>query len=154
FRIPTTTSSDLYDTALRAALPVSKKIALAAFSTCVITSLRISGQPWFVFEYTSGHRSTSSAKPSLSLSGTGHPSCSGVPATYGHLSLLSGIPSPSVSGQPLNWARPATSGQESVLSGIPSPSLSGQPLNWAVPGISGHWSSESSIPSLSRSLTC
>ena len=35
--------------------------------------------------------------PSLSVSGTGHPSYLATPATVGHLSLLSNTPSPSVS---------------------------------------------------------
>jgi hypothetical protein len=58
------------------------------------------------------------------------------PATVGHLSSLSAIPSLSA-GQPFNAAKPNTSGQASSLSAIPSPSVSGQPFNAAKPNTSG-----------------
>ena len=72
---------------------------------------------------------------------SGHPFKLAKPATVGHSSLGSAIPSPSVSAQPLNSAVPATSGQSSLASVIPSPSVSGQPLNSAKPGTSIHSSS-------------
>jgi hypothetical protein len=72
------------------------------------------------------------------------------PASLGHSSSLSAIPSPSVSGHPFN-AAPATSGQESALSCIPSP-VSGHPLNSFKPATSGQASSLSNIPSPSVSL--
>jgi hypothetical protein len=56
-----------------------------------------------------------------------------------------------VSGQPFNVAKPNTSGQASALSWIPSPSVSGQPLNSFKPA-SGHASSLSYIPSPSVSF--
>jgi hypothetical protein len=53
----------------------------------------------------------------------GHPLIFVIPAILGHLSVISGIPSSSESGQPLNAARPFTEGQSSLSSAIPSPSL-------------------------------
>src|SRR5690349_19860115 len=62
-----------------------------------LTSL-ISGQPLFAaVPGTSGHLSSSSFTPSLSLSGIGQPSYLAIPATLRHLSLQSMTPSPSVS---------------------------------------------------------
>ena len=48
--------------------------------------------------------------------GFGHPSLSDGPKSLGHLSWGSAIPSPSVSGQPLNLLGPASSGQASLES--------------------------------------
>jgi hypothetical protein len=60
---------------------------------------------------------------------SGHPFNAAKPNTSGQASSLSATPS-SVSGQPFNAAKPNTSGQASALSWIPSPSVSGQPLNF------------------------
>ena len=73
------------------------------------------------------------------------------PATLGHLSFLSAVPSPSVSGQPLSSLEPLSLGQASTLSAIPSPSVSGQPLNSGVPFTLGQTSNLFSIPSPSES---
>ena len=45
------------------------------------------------------------------------------------------MPSPSVSGHPLNSAKPATSGQASSLSYMPSPSVSVPPNLIEIPAV-------------------
>src|SRR6478736_1816 len=79
----------------------------------------------------SGHLSTASGMPSLSLSGSGQPSSSSNPSSSsgssGHLSTLSGMPSPSLSsvddGQPslgfFPWWSSGAFGQASLRSGMP-----------------------------------
>src|SRR6187397_2782445 len=86
-----------------------------------------SGQPLFLATPgTSGHLSSSSLMPSLSLSATGQPLLLAGPAWLGHLSSSSLIPSPSVSGmgQPLYRSKPTSFGHLSFLSITPSPSES------------------------------
>src|SRR5687767_8552036 len=70
----------------------------------------VSGQPKFLATPgTSGHLSSSSLMPSLSLSEAGQPLLLAGPASFGHLSSSSFMPSLSVSGigHPLYFARPA-----------------------------------------------
>src|SRR5678815_4542307 len=107
---------------------------------------------------------------SLSLSGSGQPSSSWKlsksSGSSGHLSRLSGMPSPSrsffsPSGQPPTSSIPSSSsgmsGHLSSTSAMPSRSLSGsgQPSSSSNPskssGSSGHLSTSSLMPSPSRS---
>src|SRR5262249_33524388 len=97
--------------------------------------------------------------------GSGQPSASSKPSkssgSSGHLSRLSGMPSPSrsllvVTGQP-SGGGPGMFGHLSSTSGMPSRSLSGsgQPSSSSNPskssGSSGHLSTSSLMPSPSRS---
>jgi hypothetical protein len=87
-------------------------------------------QPLFAtVPFTSGHlsfclNSISVSRPPASFFG---------PATVGHLSSLSAIPS----FVRHTLSKPNTSGQASSLSATPSPSVSGQPFNAAKPNTSG-----------------
>src|SRR5215831_13386815 len=93
----------------------------------------------------------------------GQPLLSGGPASLGHLSVLSGTPSLSLSGsgQPSSSSNPSLSsgsfGHLSLVSGIPSLSLSrsGQPSSSSNPSLSsgsfGHLSTSSLMPSPSLS---
>ena len=95
-------------------------------------------QPLFsIVPNSSGHLSSLSIIPSPSVSG--HPKNSCVPALFGQLSSLSIIPSPSVSGQPKNSGRPASSGHLSFLLIIPSPSLSFVPSPKYIPAWCLKW---------------
>ena len=83
--------------------------AASALLTSAGTS-GVSGQPKFLATPgTSGHLSSSSLIPSLSLSEIGQPLLLAGPAWLGHLSSSSLMPSLSVSGigHPLYFARPA-----------------------------------------------
>src|SRR5215813_9934815 len=94
----------------------------------------------------------------------GQPSGGG-PGSFGHLSLMSRIPSPSLSGsgQPSSSWKPSRSsgsfGHLSTVSGMPSPSLSGsgQPSASWKPSLSsgsfGHLSASPTMPSWSGSLS-
>ena len=84
--------------------------------------------------------------------GSLHPLFSIGPNSSGHLSSLSIILSPSVSGHPENSGVPTLFGQLSSLSIMPSPSVSGHPKNSGSPAASGHLSFLLIIPSPSLSL--
>src|SRR5689334_6610085 len=124
------------ETGLIVALLVSKyTVCLSSiFVSVTTTRLYFFGQPSGGTPGSSGHLSSASRMPSLSLSGSGQPSSSSKPslssASFGHLSTLSASPSWSLSGsgQPSSSSKPSWSsasfGHLSTLSASPSLSLS------------------------------
>src|SRR5687768_15371975 len=111
--IVTTLSSDALDLVVSTIffVPVPNATFCEANCNDLVTLAGTSGQPLLAaIPAISGHLSSSSLIPSLSLSGAGQPSYLAKPATVGHLSSSSLIPSPSLSGtgQPSYLARPAT----------------------------------------------
>jgi len=102
--------SEAFEVVASLALFAPNVIFCAKTPSDLLTSAGMSGQPLLLeTPATSGHLSSSSLIPSLSLSDTGQPFLLAGPAWLGHLSSSSLIPSPSLSGigQPSYFAVPA-----------------------------------------------
>src|SRR6185436_17820265 len=154
FRMPEASSSVGLEMLRMVALPLSNSMPLITPVNFLTTAGISSGQPSssskpFLVSGSFGHLSLESMKPSPSLSG-GQPS-GATPGTSMHLSSRSSTPSLSPSGQPVG-ATPGTSLHSSLSSSTPSASASriGQPSG-AIPASCGHLSLASGKPSLSAS---